>query len=688
MKKDLFKRYSLALFGSVLVATFTATGAFSFAWFTNNNNITRDFSGETKGAYFASGDGSSEKPFIINKPIHLYNLSWLQYLGFFNEDKKDADGNTGKDNAIDKQYYFKISADLDMNGWILPPIGTKTNPFVGNFDGGNYTISNLTISNKIGTDAGNITKHPGVVTETHFNSEDNPNIIGFFGVIGSVGTYSLTFSSDINAVSNFYLDGVKIYTYNSNVLCGMLAGYVNGTLTNAGVHYGNMNIAKGTQNISDFANVSSYSLIGDYNKEKYSWDDDPDGGDVGYGTSTDIRQLYYDLGGSDGTSSIEVSGKQALPFRADSNDESIKEPSQKTATVNLSENTTGDVNLASNQQAAKNNIGYYVGNSVKAFRDSSVTSLTITSPSYYYSYFSTDVPDEVTSFLNKETTDKSGNASYNYQYSIFISDSTQTALSEGYNNADNLNLVENAIVNDFTSCSSYKDSQGKLLLVPNRCIWVAPKQAGKFKMVVYNTESSYLCQLAIYRLIRSTPKDYSTYFTSATKFLITNGEETSGSNANITIPKSNSKTALQAYYYAFDVTDDDVSSGYEFAITQNVGKPYIAYLDIGNNGGSDEDDRTILTGFDFVEKDSNDSIIKITDDSYTKSKVSFKISNATGGGASTSAYSYYFRRTGETTVLYYFTPTSGGGLSFTVLGTSANAKEGSSSDLDDTTTSA
>ncbi len=673
MKKDLFKRYSLALFGSVLVATFTATGAFSFAWFTNNNNITRDFSGETKGAYFASGDGSSEKPFIINKPIHLYNLSWLQYLGFFNEDKKDADGNTGKDGAIDKQYYFKISADLDMNGWILPPIGTKTNPFVGNFDGGNYTISNLTISNKIGTDAGNITKHPGVVTETHFNSEDNPNIIGFFGVIGSVGTYSLTFSSDINAVSNFYLDGVKIYTYNSNVLCGMLAGYVNGTLTNAGVHYGNMNIASGTQNISDFTNVSSYSLIGDYNKEKYSWDDDPDGGDVGYGTSTDIRALYDEMSRlnlMDKTTGVISSGT-ALPFKCSDDSALSGGEGSKTITTygrSLTINYSKSISVAD----GATNIGYYSGPEIKTYKD--YFAKTKASDDYEVDYENIKVADLSSiktvdeSIKNYLTTDideltRKGDSALVLSGTNFL-DTSSLGVKGGYN------LIKNAKVGDY---------EGELL-IPYRSIWVAPIQPGKFQMVIVNKDTQS-ARLAVWKVQRNTPKDYSTGFVNTYY---------DSTVVGVVIPSYSGSGAYTPYYYGVEVTQDDIDNGYEFVITKylNGSNVYITYIDVGANGGSDEDDRTILTGFDFVEKDSNDSIIKITDDSYTKSKVSFKISNTTVGVASTSAYSYYFRRTGETTVLYYFTPTSGGGLSFTVLGTSANAKEGSSSDLDDTTTSA
>ena len=79
----------------------------SFAWF---NEISYADLGTGKGytasAYFAGGDGSSAAPYIITDPIHLYNLAWLQYLGYFNVDKNS-------DSVLD-QKYFVLSKDLDM----------------------------------------------------------------------------------------------------------------------------------------------------------------------------------------------------------------------------------------------------------------------------------------------------------------------------------------------------------------------------------------------------------------------------------------------------------------------------------------------------------------------------------------------------------------------------------------------
>ena len=57
----------------------------SFAWFTNADFIEPNISGYSVAAYFGGGDGSTNDPFKIKNARHLYNLAWLQYLGYFNK---------------------------------------------------------------------------------------------------------------------------------------------------------------------------------------------------------------------------------------------------------------------------------------------------------------------------------------------------------------------------------------------------------------------------------------------------------------------------------------------------------------------------------------------------------------------------------------------------------------------------
>ena len=120
---------------------FTGALQYSFSWFIRPFNFTMpgDIGGSTEVSYFESGDGSSEKPYVISSPVHLYNLAWLQYLGYFNLGDNINNGLA--------QSYFVLKNDIDMDGIAIPPIGTEEYPFLGNFNGQGYTIANCVTAN-------------------------------------------------------------------------------------------------------------------------------------------------------------------------------------------------------------------------------------------------------------------------------------------------------------------------------------------------------------------------------------------------------------------------------------------------------------------------------------------------------------------------------------------------------------
>ena len=82
------------------------------------------------GAPFAGGDGSSTDPFIIETPEQLEEVRDALYLG--------------------EGYYFRLENNINLSnyltgdGWL--PIGTGSDPFIGNFDGGGFRITGLWIS--------------------------------------------------------------------------------------------------------------------------------------------------------------------------------------------------------------------------------------------------------------------------------------------------------------------------------------------------------------------------------------------------------------------------------------------------------------------------------------------------------------------------------------------------------------
>ncbi|MDY2900793.1 MAG: hypothetical protein SOT09_02095, partial [Candidatus Borkfalkiaceae bacterium] len=164
----------------IIVISFSAI---SFAWLASGKylNFPSSFGGSATPAYFAGGNGSEDNPFRITNAVHLYNLAWLQYLGYFNRRE-------GFNNDCD-QTYFALDGNIDMRGRAIPPIGTEEYPFIGEFNGNGHKVTNLTISNKKGT--GDLVYSP---TNANFSSGNmlcrvndstktqEIEIVGMFGV--------------------------------------------------------------------------------------------------------------------------------------------------------------------------------------------------------------------------------------------------------------------------------------------------------------------------------------------------------------------------------------------------------------------------------------------------------------------------------------------------------------------------
>lgn len=243
-----------------LCALLLAGAAVTYAWYRpiKLNFAPAKVDGSIRASYFQSGDGSKDAPFEIAKPEQFYNLAWLQYLGKFNE----AD-----ENWTIPTTYFYLSADIDMTGYVLPPVGTEKYPFVGNFNGGGKTVTGLKIAAP--------TDLP--IEEAY----ENPQIVGAFGVVGTMGDtkdsitidgQDYTYSSAANEVKNVTFKGLTVETQTANALIGLAAGYVNGTLTNVGIQLDNtlmskLDIKVNTSPLNtNFTNLSDHSLVG-YTKD-------------------------------------------------------------------------------------------------------------------------------------------------------------------------------------------------------------------------------------------------------------------------------------------------------------------------------------------------------------------------------------------------------------------------------------
>ena len=235
----------------------------SLAWFVTSTSISGNTSwtGYTDGGYYESGTGTANDPFIISTAKHLYNLAWLQDIGKYNQDT-NIDGN------LDSQKYFKLKNDINMSGYVLPPIGTEQYPFLGKFDGNNKTISNLTTSNHF-SDYG--TNHPKNVNSFDSNTTgdldvDQPRIVGFFGVVGDiVGEETLNYTVANNQLINVTLNNYSVQTSGDteNLLIGLVAGYVNGTLSGVKVDGNAKLTVDGESSIASISDkLSDYSLVG------------------------------------------------------------------------------------------------------------------------------------------------------------------------------------------------------------------------------------------------------------------------------------------------------------------------------------------------------------------------------------------------------------------------------------------
>lgn len=109
-------------------------------------------------SYYDSGKGVENDPFVITRPIHLYNLSRLQGLGVYSgTGAKKTYFQLGKAVKVGNDTVYRCYADdtsntldrtyLDMNQYsrTIEAIGSETTPFFGDFNGNNLEIRNLTV---------------------------------------------------------------------------------------------------------------------------------------------------------------------------------------------------------------------------------------------------------------------------------------------------------------------------------------------------------------------------------------------------------------------------------------------------------------------------------------------------------------------------------------------------------------
>jgi len=268
MKERIVKRLSsMPRVGLLAVLLVLAMTVMASAWYFTATTLDM---GEVSGGvdyiakYFESGEGTEEYPFEIATPEQMYNLAWLQYMGYFNE--TDENGYIAPTYFYISDKYLDGGTTFDMGGMALPPIGTSAFPFVGVLDGSGLTVTNLTITNVVDTDHLQANDLPLEIIMKDNSQVSGVEIIGFVGVIGELpGNASYTYASSVTAMKNLTLDNITVETQTDTALIGLAAGYVNGTLENVGVSASTITIKSGTaavdaENLT--ANMSDYALVG------------------------------------------------------------------------------------------------------------------------------------------------------------------------------------------------------------------------------------------------------------------------------------------------------------------------------------------------------------------------------------------------------------------------------------------
>ncbi len=274
----------------VAVAVFVLAIGYAFAWLAESRKeAEQNFNGSSGQTYFAGGDGlTKETAYIINDKYHLYNLSWLQNTG------KIKDQN---DQQI--KCYFKLDADIEIadNNFWLPPIGTDSYPFIGEFDGNGHTISGL----KITTDKSKLLGVP-----SDFNTFSNA--VGMFGMTGpgsKISNFTLSepkveVASETNNNYNNAADGSL-----DKKKAGFAIGYVNGSASDIGIYNGKLAV-----NRQNYTTINS--IIGDANPDIDTGDIDGSGGDTGQFIPDDFLDNVSKLSNIIGTKD-----KDAYPFNTD-----------------------------------------------------------------------------------------------------------------------------------------------------------------------------------------------------------------------------------------------------------------------------------------------------------------------------------------------------------------------------------
>lgn len=354
MKTKAFKLASLTV---ALLAAVILTVGYVFAWFFDSKNADFSINGKSAGAYFDSGDGSAEKPFVIANPTHMHNLAVLQNTGRFVSD------------GVQQQYYFEIKKTveaIDMSGRYIPPIGNDEFPFIGIFNGNGKTLANLQVT----TDKELLKyDYPAESDETYEFSR----AVGLFGMTGGESNISNVILEnpwvDVASVHTKYFSADAGSVKAAQQVAGIAIGFVAGKCSSIGVRALSAGASLGL-NVNGYSTFNSIlGALGENVSSAVTGGGHvagTGGSGAAFGASFDVEGMY------DRLIEIEKNKNSAtpswrLPNMGDSSSTSITIAALNKLPFTVNPSASSYSGAAAYETVANNNIGYLFGNQNKVY---------------------------------------------------------------------------------------------------------------------------------------------------------------------------------------------------------------------------------------------------------------------------------------------------------------------------------
>jgi hypothetical protein len=202
---------------------------------------------------YSGGNGQPDTPYQISSPA-----DWQELMA----------------TSADWGKYFLMTADIDLAGITLTPVGTSSHGFSGNLEGDSHVIRNITInlpaSNYVGLFGcvGNSINNLRI-KNAHITGQD---MVGIFGYIGSYDYINNINVEDISITGRDYVGGLvgRIY-HGSLILCradaavtgrnsvGGLVGLNSSGSINA--CYATGNVSGTSSNVGGLVGSNDYGII-------------------------------------------------------------------------------------------------------------------------------------------------------------------------------------------------------------------------------------------------------------------------------------------------------------------------------------------------------------------------------------------------------------------------------------------